>query len=697
MARNALSECSSPYLQQHANNPVQWLPWGDEALSRAKTENKPILLSIGYSACHWCHVMAHESFEDEATAQIMNQQFINIKVDREERPDLDKVYQQAHQLLTQQPGGWPLTVFLTPEDQAPFFAGTYFPKEPRQGMITFRDLLGQIASACQEQPQEIANQNDALLRAMRQLAPTPSEANPIDSIPLETARQQLARAFDATYGGFGKAPKFPHTTDLERLLRHWLACGQADARALHMVDHTLHSMAQGGIYDQLGGGFFRYSVDEQWQIPHFEKMLYDNGPLLALYCDIWQITQHPQHQQTILATADWAIREMQSDSGGFYATLDADSPEGEGGYYTWQNGELKALLPEAAYDELVSYYQLRGEPNFEGCWHLHHNPTADDSFDPELLTLAKEQLLTARANRTAPGRDDKILTAWNALMIKGLARSGRLLEQPRHIDAAVQAVEFIRTHLWQEGRLLASHIKGQSSILAYLDDYAFLMDALLELLQSRWNATHFEFLQQLADTLLEQFEDTQQGGFFFSSNEHETLIYRPKTFEDGSAPSGNGIAATTLNRLGHLLGETRYLKAAEQTLSCTMEQLRHMPHGHCSMLMALEEQLYAPEVIILRGTEPELSQWQAVAARHYAPRRICIAIDHKETQLAGLLVQPSKDGETIAYICKDSQCLAAIDELTAFKEALTAGEASPEAGIEQKFEGPVTSFKRHRE
>jgi len=697
MTRNTLSQCSSPYLQQHANNPVAWFAWGETALAKAKTENKPILLSIGYSACHWCHVMAHESFEDDATAKLMNESFINIKVDREERPDIDRVYQQAHQLLTQRPGGWPLTVFLTPEDQAPFFAGTYFPKQARQGMIAFTDLLEQITNAYKQQQAEIVNQNEALLRAMQQLDPTPSQDHSIDPIPLETARQQLARAFDATYGGFGEAPKFPHTTDLERLLRHWLACGQTDARALHMVDFTLSNMAQGGIYDQLGGGFFRYSVDEQWKIPHFEKMLYDNGPLLALYCDIWQITQNPEHRQTALETANWAIREMQSTNGGFYASLDADGTDGEGSYYTWDLEEIRAQLPQSAYAALAHYYQLHNEPNFEGRWHLHHTPSAADEVDSEQLAVAKRALFAARKQHSYPQRDDKILTAWNALMIKGLARSGRVLQQPGHIDAATKAVDFIRDHLWQGHRLFASYIDGHSSILAYLDDYAFLMDALLELLQARWNSTHFNFLQQLADTLLEQFEDPAHGGLFFSSGEHEKLIYRPKSFEDGSLPSGNGIAATTLNRLGHLLGESRYQKAAERSLLCAQEQLRHMPHGHCSMLVALEEHIYTPETIILRGTGADLSLWHAAATQHYAPRRICFAIDKDETQLAGVFTQTTDNEKTTATICRENRCMEAIDDLALFKQTLSTSEVSTETGLHKRFEGPVTSYKRHRE
>lgn len=698
MAQNHLTNCSSPYLKQHADNPVEWYPWGKEALSRAKEEGKPILLSIGYSACHWCHVMAHESFEDAKTAEVMNRNFINIKVDREERPDLDKVYQQAHQLLTQRPGGWPLTLFLTPEDQAPFFAGTYFPNQPRNGMMDFISLMEHMIQACEEQGDEIGSQNQALLRAIRQLDPTgPTQPTTLDSIPLETARQQLAKAFDPTHGGFGTAPKFPHTTDLDRLLRHWLSTDQSDARALHMVNLTLKSMAQGGLFDQLGGGFFRYSVDELWQIPHFEKMLYDNGPLLSLYCDMGQITGHPNHLQPAFETAEWVIREMQSPEGGFYATLDADSVGGEGRYYTWAPEELETLLPEAPLAALTHYYQLTSTPNFEGRWHLHRTPTEDDQIDTEQFREAKRLLFKARMQHDYPARDDKILTAWNALMIKGLARSGRVLDQPHHIDAALSAVSFIRQHLWQDQRLLASHINGESSIMAYLDDYAFLIDALLELLQARWDPSLLSFVQELADTLLSQFEDPEHGGFFFSSNEHESLIYRPKTFEDGSVPSGNGVAATAFNRLGHLLGESRYITAAERTLNCAIEQLRHMPHGHCALLMALEEILYSPETIIIRGREPELSEWRNAASQHYAPKRITLAIPDDEQELAGLISQSSTAGETVAYICKEGKCLEAIKGLAAFEEALKAGQASSAAGTDLKFEGPVGSFKRHRE
>jgi len=710
MKKNHLAEATSPYLLQHADNPVDWHEWGEESLSLARSSGRPILLSIGYSACHWCHVMAHESFDDTQTAKLMNELYVNIKVDREERPDLDKIYQSAHQLLAQRPGGWPLTVFLTPEDQAPFFVGTYFPDKPRHGLPAFRDLLRNIANAYDQQPQEILEQNRALLDALSQLNPSSAQTGKVlDSAPLELARQQLAASFDETHGGFGKAPKFPHPSSLNRLLRHWAATrinGHPDPRSLYVVDHTLTRMALGGINDQLGGGFCRYSVDDQWMIPHFEKMLYDNGPLLSLYADLWQVTGKDLYRETAEKTGEWVMREMQSEEGGYYSTLDADSEGEEGVFYVWTPEQAEALLDEDEYRHLARYYGLDRPANFEGRWHLHNftsiaelNQTLDSSADQarSLLESARRKLFQAREERIRPGRDEKILTAWNVLMIKGMTRAGRVLGRDDFIRSAERSLAFIRDQLWHDGRLLATHKDGRSHLAAYLDDYAYLIDALLELLQMRWRGEDMTFAKQLADVLLLHFQDWETGGFFFTADDHEQLIHRPKPYGDDSTPSGNGVAAFALARLGHLLGEQIYSDAAEATLKSAWEPLHQVPHAHCSLLEALEEQIHAIEIIVIRGPQPGLEHWRKRAARHYAPSRLTIAIPSRETDLPGLLAARVPGPEERAYICAGMQCEAPVESFEAFSKRLTETEAVFGNGQQPSFAGSTGSFKRPRE
>ena len=704
---NQLADATSPYLLQHADNPVDWYQWGEEALSLAREQQKPILLSIGYSACHWCHVMAHESFENDETAALMNKLFINIKVDREERPDLDRIYQSAHQLLAQRPGGWPLTVFLTPDDQNPFFAGTYFPDQPRHGLPGFKDLLRHIAAAYREQQSEIRVQNQALRNALAQLNPEPDDsAVALDSAPLELARQQLGRSFDETHGGFGQAPKFPHPSSLNRMLRHWSATvvtGDADPRALYMVDFTLTRMALGGINDQLGGGFYRYSVDDQWMIPHFEKMLYDNGPLLTLYADLWQSTGKSLFRQTAEQTAEWVMREMQSPAGGYYSTLDADSEGEEGRFYLWTPEQARALLDHDEYRHLGRYYGLDREANFERRWHLHNFATVaelNQAFDSSaeqarsLLQNARQKLLRARADRIRPGRDEKILTSWNALMIKGMARVGRLLDRQDLIQSAECALAFIRDSLWLDGRLLATHKDGRSHLAAYLDDYAYLIDALLELLQARWRQEDLEFALQLSAVLLDHFHDREHGGFYFTADDHERLIHRPKPFGDDSTPSGNGIAALVLTRLGHLLGVSAYNTAAEQTLQTAWDHIRQIPHAHCTLLEALEEQLYATETIVIRGEGPELRRWLSRANLHFAPRRLVIGIPAAATDLPGLLEARRPEQDCLAYICKGTLCQAPVREFEHFEQRLVETEISPVTDSGRQFNGATGSFTR---
>jgi uncharacterized protein YyaL (SSP411 family) len=657
---NRLSGESSPYLLQHADNPVDWYPWCEEAFDEARKMDKPVLLSIGYSACHWCHVMAHESFEDEAIADVMNRLFVNVKVDREERPDVDKIYQTAHQLLTQRGGGWPLTMFLDAENQRPFFGGTYFPNDARHGMPAFPDLLEKVASYFDEQRDEVRSQSEQLLGVFRKLEPGGGdEALTLDATPLQQARDTFAQTFDRDFGGFGSAPKFPHVTTIERMLRHWRASAndvEPDLDALLMATLTLTRMADGGLFDHVGGGFCRYSVDRYWQIPHFEKMLYDNGPLLAMYAEAALATGEAAFAETANQTANWILADMQDENGGFYSTRDADSEGEEGLYYLWTPGQVEQLIGDD-YNVFASRFGLDKDPNFEGQWHLTvREPIADDDARAA-IERGRKILLEERVTRIAPGRDEKQLTSWNALAIRGLAIAGRSLDRPELTEAAVRAVDFIVDNLISNGRLLASFKDGKASFPAYLDDHAFLLDALLELLQSKWNTGHLEFAVQLADLMIVHFEDKENGSFFFTANDHETLIHRPKSLADEAVPSGNGIAAFGLQRLGYLLGETRYLDAAERTLRGAWQAIEEYPHGHVSLLKALEEFLIHPEIIVIRGEPEEIARWRESAAKVYAPRRMIFAIDSNETGLPGAMAdRKSIEGETVAYKCVGTHC-----------------------------------------
>ena len=656
---NRLAKETSPYLLQHADNPVDWYPWGEEAFARARETGKPVLLSIGYSACHWCHVMAHESFEDEATAELMNELFINVKVDREERPDIDKIYQTAHQLITQRGGGWPLTMFLDGDDQRPFFGGTYFPKEARYGMPAFGDLLKNIASYYEQKRDEVRQQSSRLLDVFGRLAPAPAtDSEALSDAPLALARNTFEQTLDREFGGFGSAPKFPHPTTIDRLLRHWRSTAndtEPDVEALFMAALTLARMAEGGLFDHVGGGFYRYSVDQYWQIPHFEKMLYDNGPLLAVYAQAAVATGDTLFADAANATADWMLADMRDDNGGFYATRDADSEGHEGLFYLWDPDEVRELLDDN-YEVFAKRFGLNTDANFEGRWHLtvREQVTEDEAV---VINKAKRVLLARRDTRVAPGRDEKQLTSWNALAIRGLAIAGRALERPDLIDAAADAVEFLRDNLMRDGRLLASYKDGEARFAAYLDDHAFLLDALLELLQARWNTQHLEFAQQLAELLLKHFEDKDDGGFWFTANDHEQLIHRSKPLADEAVPSGNGVAAFALQRLGFLLGETTYLDAAERTLRAAWRAISEVPHGHVSLLTALEEYLEHPEIVVIRGANDEISRWRDSAAKIYAPRRLVFAISEDEAGLPGALADRKPlDGETVAYRCLGTHC-----------------------------------------
>lgn len=661
---NRLAEAKSPYLKQHARNPVDWYPWDNEALDRARRENKPILLSIGYAACHWCHVMAHESFEDNETAAIMNELFINIKVDREERPDLDKIYQTAHYLLTQQAGGWPLTVFLTPNDLTPFFSGTYFPPEARFQLPAFKDVLKTLSNIYQTQAEAITQQNTELLKILQHQG-HPLSLQQLTDEPLKKALDILQQQYDSIHGGFGAAPKFPQPSKIEFLLQDQSLIAAS----------TLSHMGEGGIYDQLGGGFFRYSVDAEWEIPHFEKMLYDNGQLLYLYADAFKRFDEPFYSDVAHATAKWAIEKMRATNAGFFSSIDADSEGHEGKYYVWTKDEVKNLLNEAEYNVIAPYYGLDKPPNFENKWHFCISQSLEVianqlelplSEANRLLQSAKKKLVDARDERIAPNLDKKILTSWNGLMIKGLLVAGLNLKEPSFINTADETIQFIQQKLWRNNRLLASFADDKAYLNAYLDDYAFLIDALLTALQIEWRSDYLAFATKLANTMLDHFYDPAQGGFFFTANDQERILYRPKTMMDEATPSGNGVAARVLLTLGHLLGEPRFIEAAEKTLQSAWPALLKYPSEHCALLLALKDFLNPPQTIVLRGHGNELKKWQTIS--HIASN-IVFAIPDDASDLPGELALRKASDKTCAYICKGLQCQAVIEN---FEDFLTA-------------------------
>jgi len=682
---NRLADETSPYLQQHAANPVDWYPWGEEALARAREEDRPILLSIGYSACHWCHVMAHESFEDADTAAEMNRLFVNVKVDREERPDLDHIYQTAHQMLARRGGGWPLTMVLMP-DGTPFFAGTYFPKTGRHGMPGFRDLLPKIAQAYRERREDIAQQNAALIDALQRTGPAPSGARELGGDAIDAVVEGLAQVFDDVHGGLGQAPKFPHPFELGFCLRRSVLGDDALAGRIAIL--TLTKMAQGGIYDQLGGGFCRYSTDRLWTIPHFEKMLYDNGPLLALYSDAWACTREPLYAKVVSETAQWVMREMQAPDGGYYSSLDADSEGEEGRFYVWTRDEIQALLTAEEYAAAAPHFGLDGPANFEDRhWNLRVAQSEDAvatalALDLDrcraLIASARAKLLAARERRVRPARDEKVLTSWNALMVKGMARAGRTYGRADWLDSARRAADFVRARLWRDGRLLATCKDGRAHLNAYLDDHAFLLDAWLELMQVDFRSDDLAFAQAVADLLLEQFEDRQHGGFFFTSHDHEHLIHRAKTGHDGATPSGNGVAAHALQRLGHLLGEARYLDAARRALEVFHESIERSPSGHTSLVEALEEALSPPRIVVLRGAPAATAGWQAQLAQSYRPDTVVLALDRDVRGLPPALDKEDAaraQGGVSAWVCAGVTCLPPVFELAELERVLARAPA----------------------
>jgi uncharacterized protein YyaL (SSP411 family) len=677
--RNRLDQETSPYLKQHADNPVAWQPWDDEALAEARALGKPILLSIGYSACHWCHVMAHESFEDPAVAAVMNANFVNIKVDREERPDLDKVYQLAHQLLTQQTGGWPLTAFLDPDTLLPFFAGTYFPKSPRYQLPGFADLLLRIKETFDAKREELTAQGERINEVLTQLNDAAAQSPEFQGVTadgfIEAAHSTLATQYESAEGGFG----------LTRELRYWAGTTDDGARrgSLDRVMTTLTKMARGGIYDHVGGGFFRYATDRKWMIPHFEKMLYDNGQLLSLYSDALAIGPDELFESAVRETAEWLLREMRHPDGGFFAALDADSDGEEGRFYLWRREQIKKLLDPTEYLVVETLYGIDKPANFEGKWNLHRYDawrsvverlSLDRGEADAALATARQKLFDERSKRPRPGLDDKVLTAWNGLAIAGLAKSGVALNRSDWIDAAAQCAEFLRTNVWNGQRLRATWQDGQARFEGYLDDYANLLAGLLALLSARWGEAEAAFARDLADAVLEHFMDEDHGGFFFTAHDHETLIYRPKPTLDDAQPPGNGTLAEALIRMGHLFGETRYLDAAAATLDWAREQMARYPAGHCTMISALALEAQGLDLVLIRGPEHLLDDWLAAARVGFSPRRAAFAIPYDGTTTLPAylprLVSTDMTERVVAYRCEGMSCSLPIETLEEFRSVI---------------------------
>ncbi|HWM56090.1 MAG TPA: thioredoxin domain-containing protein [Solirubrobacterales bacterium] len=653
---NRLSQETSPYLLQHRDNPVDWHPWGAEALERAQREDRPILLSVGYSACHWCHVMERESFEDPETAAYMNEHFVNVKVDREERPDVDALYMEAVQTISGQ-GGWPMTVFLDPEG-VPFYGGTYFPPDEGRGMPSFRMVMEAVVQAYHDKREELrekAPQMRTHLGALGRVAPAPE---PLDTAVLDAAVAALVARADLERGGFGGAPKFPPASALELLL----ARGERQ-----VVETTLDAMLAGGLYDQLGGGFARYSVDAAWLVPHFEKMLYDNALLARAYLHGWQVLGHERYRRACEETLDWALREMRGPEGGFYSALDADSEGEEGRFYVWTPEEIREVLGAEA-DPVIDFYGVTERGNFEGRNILHLAGGAGGA-EPAGLAEARHALYQARSKRVWPGLDDKRLTSWNALMLTALAEAGAVLGREDYLDAARECAEFVQISLRdEEGRLLRTYKDGRAHLNAYLEDHAFLLEALLTLYEASFEQRWFERAQELAETTIARFGDPEHGGFFSTSDDHETLIARRKEVGDHPIPSGNSSAAMGLLRLAALTGERRYEEQAEGVFRLFATSAARHPEAFAHLLRALDFHLSPTKEVALVGDD--LSELAAIVRSPFRPHLVLAGGPEGAATPPLLQHRTTVDGKPAAYVCEHFTCRQPVTEPEALADLL---------------------------
>ena len=696
---NRLIHETSPYLLQHAYNPVDWYPWGEEALRRARDENRPILLSIGYSACHWCHVMEHESFEDESIAKLMNESFVCIKVDREERPDLDEIYMAATLTLNQGQGGWPMTVFLTP-DQQPFFAGTYFPPTDKYGRPGFPTLLKRIAEFWRSNPEGAQSQAAQLTDRLRQQSRPPAPL-PVGEAELAAAVAHFAESFDPTHGGFGPAPKFPAATGLSLLLRHYRRTG--DAHVLHMVRITLDAMARGGIYDQIGGGFARYSTDERWLVPHFEKMLYDNALLARTYLEAFQVTGDPFYRRIATEVLDYILREMTAPEGGFYSATDADSEGEEGKFFVWTPSEIEAILGEEEARRFCTYYDITDSGNWEGKGIPNVRRTVDQvaaklglGVEPLQASLdrARPKVYEARRLRVPPGLDDKILTAWNGMMISAMAEAYRILGDRRYLDAAARAADFLLSTLVQaDGRLLRTYRAGKAHLNAYLEDYAYLSEALIDLYEAGGASRYLREAERLAERLLTDFVDEESGAFFTTAKDHESLILRRREGSDGATPSGNAVAASALARLSFHLDRDDLRSAAQRAITAYGRQIGLYPHAFAKSLAVVDLLLEGPVELALIGTTGEggFEALRREVGRHYLPNRI---IAHHDPTVGPLPTFPLLhgkgfvNGRAALYVCRSFACQAPITDSAQVATALGA----PTRAAQRKPRSVVGTF-----
>jgi uncharacterized protein YyaL (SSP411 family) len=661
---NLISE-TSPYLLQHAHNPVDWYPWGDEALAKARTDNKPILLSIGYSACHWCHVMEHESFENEGIAKLMNEHFVNIKVDREERPDLDQIYMNAVQMMTGH-GGWPMTVFLTPKG-VPFYGGTYFPPEDRHNMAGFPRVLLSVAEAFRSQPDQVAQTATTMLGELRRVWIAEPSREMITTELLNSAYRRVAATYDRTNGGFGGAPKFPPAMALEFFLHMHHRTGASDA--LETVEHTCRQMAAGGIYDQLGGGFHRYSVDSHWLVPHFEKMLYDNALLARLYLHLYQVTKDDFFRSVVEQTLDYVVREMTDASGGFYSTQDADSEGDEGKFFVWNRQEVLDVLGNEDGTLFCDYFNVTETGNFEGRNILHVTAAFEDFASCHDISLAhlesviesgRKRLFAVRERRIKPARDEKILTAWNGLMLASFAEASAVLERDDYRKVAEANAEFLLTNLRRHGLLLRTCKQGKAKLNAYLEDYACLIDGLVCLYEATGAVGCLKSSVELTDKMIDQFWDEEQGAFFFTGTNHEQLIVRSKDFLDNATPSGNSVAALTLLKLSSLTGNADYRRRATTVLRLIADQVRRYPSAFGWALCGLDFYLSSPKEIAVVGAadDPGVNDLLRILWQTYLPNRViaCATPTDQATALIPFLRGRTDARQPTAFVCFDGTC-----------------------------------------
>ncbi len=688
---NRLQSESSLYLRQHAGNPVQWQPWDEQALGEARTQDRPVLLSIGYSACHWCHVMAHESFEHEETARVMNDLFVNIKVDREERPDLDRIYQLSHQLLTGRGGGWPLTVFLDPAEHIPFFAGTYFPREPRHGMPSFVDLMQRVAQWFDQNRSEIQGQNEKLRDAISSIYQPPvrtaARDDNAESGLLDKAARLLARQHDSINGGFGATPKFPQAPTLNAIASLSSAGGETGstlaatlaATLAGQLKFTLEKMAKSGLRDHLDGGFFRYCVDATWTIPHFEKMLYDNAMLLPLYAEGAARWESPVMKEAAEGIASWLELSMAKKNGGYSASIDADADGEEGGFHVWRQEEVDQILPASDSEVFCQTYGLDGPPNFESrAWHLVRQISAKELAErmdrPEQsirqsLESARIALVSARNERIPPVLDDKRLTSWNALLAEGLIRAGRALQRQDWLQSADSILCFIRRELWDGQQLYAVFNGGRAKFTAYLDDYAYLLNAILYHLQARWSTKNLRFAIDLGEALLGRYEDSENGGFYFSDAGEDVPIARSMIFQDDATPAGNAVAALALRKLGQLIGDVRFTSSAERILSRSLAQVGDNPLAFASMLIAVQESMAPRPHLIISGTDSSRQdEWKLWAETNYQVD--CYQIGPETSSLPGILREYRSNEPVTAWLCHGMHCLPPAESRDRLKQQL---------------------------